>query len=99
MNMSSQWELTERRLAAAEASSTGSVRPPAADAKKKDEATPTGRSGQQPIVRTCGICGESTEGTVVATAAWFADHRRAAHPELPALVATTRRKRGFGFVT
>jgi hypothetical protein len=102
MNMSGQWALTERALAAGKASSADSVRPPTADAKpseeKKAETTHTGWSAQQPIVRTCGICGESTEGTVEATAEWFADHRRAAHPELPALVATTRRKRGFSFL-
>jgi hypothetical protein len=102
MNMSGQWELTERALAAGQASSADSVRPHTADTKpseeKKAKATHTGWSAQQPIVCTCGICGESTEGTVEATAEWFADHRRATHPELPDLDATTRSKRGFSFL-
>ena len=100
MNMSGQWELTERALAAGEASSADSVRPPTADAKpsQSENAEATHWSVRQPIVRTCGICGESTEGTVEATAEWFADHRRTAHPELPDLVPTARRKRGFSFL-
>jgi hypothetical protein len=90
MNMSGQWELTERALAAGEASSADLARRPTTDTKASEEekagATHTDTSAQQAIVRTCGICGESTEGTVEATAEWFADHRRTAHPELPELV-------------
>jgi hypothetical protein len=102
MNMSGQWELTERALAAGKASSAGSVRPPTTDAKpseeEKTEATHSDWRARQAIVRTCGICGESIEGTVEATAEWFADHRRTAHPELPDLLPTARRKHGFGLV-
>lgn len=38
---------------------------------------------RQRVTSTCAICGASIEALVPEAAAWFAQHRKVEHPDLP----------------
>jgi len=40
-------------------------------------------SQRQLVTTTCAFCGASIEAPAPEARAWFAEHRRAAHPDLP----------------
>jgi hypothetical protein len=40
-------------------------------------------SRKQRVTTTCAFCGESIEAFVPEAVAWFAEHRRAKHPNVP----------------
>lgn len=40
-------------------------------------------SQRQRVTTTCAFCGESVDALVPEAVAWFADHRRTKHPEVP----------------
>ena len=40
-------------------------------------------SQRQIVTTTCGFCGASIEAPAPEARAWFAEHRKTAHPELP----------------
>jgi len=40
-------------------------------------------SRRQRVTTTCAFCGESIEAVVPEAVAWFAEHRRAKHPNMP----------------
>jgi hypothetical protein len=40
-------------------------------------------SQRQLVTTTCAFCGESVEALVPQAAAWFAEHRRIKHPDVP----------------
>jgi len=51
---------------------------PLAEAPKSDEW-----SRRQRVTSTCAFCGESVEAFVPEGVAWFAEHRRTKHPNVP----------------
>jgi hypothetical protein len=48
---------------------------------------------EQRVTTACAICGASTEGPVSDAVAWFAQHRKTEHPNLPEPQRPSRRQR------
>jgi hypothetical protein len=63
--------------------------------EKPKQALPTALvseewSQKQRVTTTCAFCGESIEARVPEAVAWFAEHRRTKHPNLPEPVRQSR---------
>ena len=55
-------------------------------------------SQKQRVTTTCAFCGESVEARVPDAVAWFAEHRRTKHPNVPEPVRQSRGRSKTHFV-
>lgn len=62
------------------------------DAKSPIATFSEGWAQRQRVTSTCAICGDRVEAVVPEAVAWFAQHRRTKHPNLPE--PQSRRPRG-----